>query len=49
MEKTFVRGKEKYSLAEKKELGELVEKYKKEYDKEIITLQGKTHYDYMQK
>ena len=49
MEKTFVRGKEKYSLAEKKELGELVEKYKKEYDKKIITLQGKTHYDYMQK
>ena len=35
MGKTFVRGKEKYSLAEKKELGELVEKYKKEYDKEV--------------
>ena len=29
MRKKFVRGKEKYSLAEKKELGELVEKYKK--------------------
>ena len=27
-----LRGKEKYSLAEKKELGELVEKCKKEYD-----------------
>ena len=35
MGKTFVRGKEKYSLAEKKELGELVEKYKKEYDEEV--------------
>ena len=35
---TFVRGKEKYSLAEKKELGELVEKYKKEYDKEVKTI-----------
>ena len=36
MGKTFVRGKEKYSLAAKKELGEFVEKYKKEYDKEVI-------------
>ena len=35
MRKTFVRGKENYSLAEKKELGELVEKYKKEDDKEV--------------
>ena len=43
--KTSVRGKEKYSSAEKKEVGELVEKYKKEYDKEVKTLQGKTHYD----
>ena len=33
--KTFVRGKENYSLAEKKELRELVEKYKKEDDKEV--------------
>ena len=49
MGKTFVRGKEKYSLAEKKELGELVEKYKKEYDKEVKALQGKTHYDYKRK
>ena len=32
MGKTFVRG---YSLAEKKELGELVEKYKKEDDKKV--------------
>ena len=35
MGKTFVRGKEKYSFAEKKELRELVEKCKKEYDKEV--------------
>ena len=49
MGKTFVRGKEKYSLAEKKELEELVEKYKKEYDKEVKVLQGKTHYDYKRK
>ena len=35
MGKTFVRGKEKYHLAEKKELGELLEKCKKEYDKEV--------------
>ena len=33
MGKTFVKGKENYSLAEKKELGELVETYKKEDDK----------------
>ena len=32
---TFVRGKENYSLAEKKELGELVEKCKKKDDKEV--------------
>ena len=35
MGKTFVRGKENYSLAEKKELGEFVEKYKKEDDKGV--------------
>ena len=44
MGKTFVRGKEKYSLAEEKKLGELVE-----YDKEVKALQGKTHYDYKRK
>ena len=32
---TFVRGKENYSLAEKKELEDLVEKYKKEDNKEV--------------
>ena len=31
----FVRGKENYSLAEKKELEDLVEKYKKEDNKEV--------------
>ena len=35
MGKTFVTGKENYSLAEKKELGELVEKYKKEDNREV--------------
>ena len=35
MRKTLVRGKENYSLTEKKELGELVKKYKKEDDKEV--------------
>ena len=34
MGKTFVRCKENYSLAEKKEFGEF-EKYKKEDDKEV--------------
>ena len=45
MGKTFLRGKENYSLAEKKELGELVEKYKKEDDKEVKAI---CHF-YMQK
>ena len=35
MGKTFVRGKENYSLAEKKELRESIDKYKKEDDKEV--------------
>ena len=35
MGKTFARGKENYGLAEKKKLGELVEKYKKEDDTEV--------------
>ena len=46
MGNTFVRGKENIVLQKKKELGELVQKYKKEYDKEIKALQGKTNYDY---
>ena len=49
MGKKFVRVEEKYCLAAKKELGELVEKYKKEYGKEVKTLQEKTHYDYKRK
>ena len=35
MGKAFVSDKENFSLAEEKELGELVEKYKKEDDKEV--------------
>ena len=49
MGKTFVSGKKNYSLAEKKTLGDLVEKYKKEYDKKVKALQGKTYYDYRRK
>ena len=45
MGKTFARGKENYSLAEKRELGELVEKYQKEDDKEVKAI---CHF-YMQK
>ena len=48
---------EKYSLEvkksivwqKKKEHGELVEKWKKEYDKEVKALQGKIHYNYKRK
>ena len=40
------RAKEKFSLNEKKELAELVEKYKEKYDKEVETLRGQTTYDY---
>ena len=46
---SFVRANEKYSLAEKMELGELVNKYKEEYDKELKDLEGKTSYDYKRK
>ena len=45
MGKTFARGKENYSLAEKRELGELVEKNQKEDDKEVKAI---CHF-YMQK
>ena len=40
----FAWVKEKYSLAEKKKLGELIVKYK-DNDKELKNLEGKTHYD----
>ena len=38
---------EKYSLAEKRELGELIVKYKEDDDKEFKNLEGKTRYDFM--
>ena len=41
-ERKFVRQKEKCSLGEKKKLGELIQKYKDEYDQEIKVLGGKT-------
>ena len=40
---------EKYSLAEKKELGELIDKYKEDYDKKLRNLEGKSSYDYKRK
>ena len=43
------RAKEKFSLNEKKELAELVEKYKVKYDKEVETLKGQTTYDFRTK
>ena len=56
MGKTFVSGKEKYSLAEKKELGELVEKYKFEVlpedfvrkvkDSQLVAV-GRSHVNYV--
>ena len=36
-------------MAEKTELGELIEKYKKEYVKELKALQRKTYYGYKRK
>ena len=32
---TFVRGKEKYSLSEKKQLGELISNHKEKYDQRV--------------
>ena len=48
-EKCFVRKREMYTLAEKKELGELDNKQKQKYDKELKDLEGKTNYDYKRK
>ena len=45
----FLKELSKFSLSEKQELGELVEKYKKEYDKEVASLRGQTTYDYRTK
>ena len=42
----FVRGKEKYSLSEKKQLGKLISNNKEKYDKELKELEGKTRYDH---
>ena len=42
--RTFVRGKEKYSLSEKKQLGELIPNHKEKYDAELKELEGKTRY-----
>lgn len=41
-EKCFVRKREMYTLAEKKELRE----YKEKYDKKLKNLDSKTNYDY---
>ena len=49
MAKSYRRSLDKYSLSEKKELGELVEKYKIKYDEEVASLRGKTKYDYRTK
>ena len=43
------RAKERFSLNEKKELGELVEKYKKKYDEEVAALRRQTTHDYKTK
>ena len=37
-ERKFVRQQERYSLAKKKELGELIQRYKEEYDQELKVL-----------
>ena len=44
--RTFVRGKEKYSLSEKKQPGELISNHKEKYDKKLKELEGKTRYDH---
>ena len=44
-EKCFVRKQQMYTLAEKKELGESVNKYKEKYNKRLKNLEGKTNYD----
>ena len=48
-EKCFACKQEMYTLAEKKELEELVNKYKKKYDKKLKDVKGKTSYDEKQK
>ena len=48
MAKRFARV-EKFSLFEKKALGELVDKCKQKYEEDVKALQGKTTYDYRTK
>ena len=47
--RTFVRGKEKYSLSGKKQLRELISKHREKCDKELKELEGKTRYDHKRK
>ena len=47
--RTFVRGKEKYFLSEKKQLGELISNHKEKHDKELKELEGKTRCDHKRK
>ena len=47
--RTFVRGKEKYSLSETKQLGELMFNHKEKYDKKLKELEGQTRYDHKRK
>ena len=47
--RTFVRDKEKYSLSEKKQLGELIYNHKEKYEKELKELEGKRRYDHKRK
>ena len=48
-ERMFLRQKSIYYKKKKKNLEELVEKLKKEYDEEVKTMDGKTRYDYKTK
>ena len=45
----LVQVSEKYSLAKKGELGELIVKYKEDYGKGLKNIEGKTHYGYNRK
>ena len=47
--RTSVRAKEKYSLSEKKQLGELISNHKEKYDKELKELEAKTRHDHKRK
>ena len=47
--RAFVRGKVKYFLSEKKQLGELISNHKEKYNKDLKELEGKTKYGYKRK